>query len=112
MILIYVAGPYTGDSYSEIHDNIVKAEYAAMRLWKNGYAAITPHLNTAHFEKYEDDNLNYNVWIEGDMEILSRCDVIFMLKDWTKSKGAVREHEWAIKNDLSVYYEEEGYPKC
>lgn len=111
MKLIYVAGKYTGKTYSEIDDNIFKAEMASIKLLRLGWAVITPHKNTAHYERYEDDNLTYETWIALDLEILKRCDAIFLMRDWEASKGAVQEHEFALENKIEVYQEINVIPR-
>ena len=111
MKLIYIAGKYSGETYSEINNNIRRAEDASIKLWARKWAVITPHLNTAHFEKYEKvGGVDYNTWINGTMEILKRCDAIFMLNDWAQSEGSISEHQFAINNGYDIYYEDDGYP--
>jgi hypothetical protein len=109
--IIYVAGPYTGPDYDTIEKNIGKAEKAAIELWSRGWVVITPHLNTAHFEIYEDKyNLDYHTWLNGDLEILSRCDAIFFLDGWDDSKGSMAEYSYCDANGLDIYYQKDGYP--
>lgn len=113
MRLIYIAGPYTGRTYSAIEDNIRKAENAAIALWARGWAVITPHLNTAHFERYETaTGITYHTWLNGTLEMLKRSDAIFMLNSWEQSKGARLEHKHARENKMKVYYEFRGYPQA
>ena len=110
MKLIYVAGKYTGKTYSEIDDNIRKAEAASIKLFRKGWAVFTPHKNTSHYEIYEDENLTYHTWIAADDEVLKRCDAIFMLNDWENSKGSVREVKLATDLNLKIYFEKDGIP--
>lgn len=112
MKLIYVAGKYAGKGYSEIEDNIFKAELASIKLLKFGWAVITPHKNTAHYERYEDYiGYTHDDWLKMDFAMLERCDAIFMLKDWEYSKGASMEHQLAIDKGLEIYYQDDGFPK-
>lgn len=104
--IIYVAGPYKGD----VEANIAKAEAASVELWRRGWVVICPHKNTAGFEKYEDASLPPEVWIQGDLVILSRCDAIFMLKDWQQSAGAKEERRFAIAREIPVLYEGDRLP--
>lgn len=110
MKLIYIAGKYTDETHSKIDDNIRLAEKAAVALWKKGWAVITPHLNTAHFERYEDDSLGYKTWINGYLEILRKCEAVFMLDGWEDSKGARKEQLLAFRICKEIYYQEDGYP--
>jgi len=53
----------------------------------------------------EDD---FEGWLERDLEILSRCDAIFMLKGWKQSRGAKREYARAKELGLEIMYEKVG----
>ena len=98
-MLIYVSGKYTGD----VDENILAARSVAIRLWELGHAALCPHLNTAHFE--HDCNVGYDQYIEGDLNMIARCDAIVMVNGWEESKGAKIEKEYAEKLVMPVYYE-------
>lgn len=101
MRVIYIAGPYRNSTEWGLEENIQKAERAAVRLWRLGYAVICPHKNTAHFGGVCDDS----VWLEGDLEIIRRCDAIYMLNNWQQSKGASNELELARELGLEIIYE-------
>lgn len=112
MKLIYVAGKYSADTYSGIDDNIRIAEKASIELMILGWAVICPHKNTAHYEQYEVGGLfNYEFWIEMDVEILKRCDAMFILNGSEDSKGVQREILEAHQKYIPTYYEKDGYPK-
>ena len=97
MKLIYVAGPYSAPTESGVFDNIMRARAKGLELWKLGYGVITPHMNTAFM------GLTYEEVMPGDLEILSRCDAIYLLKGWRQSKGAVREWKRALTRGLEIY---------
>jgi hypothetical protein len=97
MKLVFISGAYRGD----IDANIEHAKQASIRLWKEGYAVICPHMNTAHFDGICPDE----VWLEGDLEILSRCDIVYVLNNWTGSEGSKAEIELARKLKIPVFYE-------
>jgi len=95
----YVSGPYRdrrGTWYVE--QNIRKAEAVAADLWLMGYAVICPHTNTKHM----DGLIDSETFIDGDIEIVERCDVVIMLPDWHKSEGATRERAAAIEAKVTV----------
>jgi hypothetical protein len=50
MRVIFVSGLYTGETgkFSEVEDNIRKAENISIQLYKKGWAVFTPHKNMAH----------------------------------------------------------------
>lgn len=112
MKLIYTAGPYTGKTYSEVDDNIKKAENVSIQLWKKGWAVICPHLNTCHFEIYEGvAGIDYHTWIKGDLLMLEKCDAIIMCQGWENSKGSIGELELAKKLGIEIFYEKNGIPE-
>jgi hypothetical protein len=107
---MYVSGPYSG-TLDEINHNISFAEIASVKLLKCGWCVLTPHKNYSNYEKYEEYlGFGYEYWLYLDLELLSCCDAIFMLKSYKESKGAMIELEKAIELGLEIYYESEGYP--
>lgn len=115
MKVIYVSGPYRAKRWLialfpfwqlyravSIARNIARAYRAAKRLWGPQCAVICPHANTAFMDAAQPDH----VWLDGDLEILTRCDAIFMLKRWPESEGACLELQTAIAYGLEVIYEE------
>jgi len=97
-IVVYISGKYSGD----VEANISVAREKAIQLWDAGYVALCPHLNTAHFN--ENGPCTYDDFIEGDLQLLSRCDVIYMLEGWDESKGAKIERDFAMMNGIHICY--------
>ena len=111
MKVIYVAGRYLGECDWETYNNIHHARVAARRLWDEGWAVICPHANTAFFggpNERDRDNPNgdWQRWIRGDLEILARCDAIYMLRGWQDSKGASIEYAKARELGVEILYED------
>jgi hypothetical protein len=101
MKLIFISGPYRAATVHGIVENIRRAETAAIKCWQMGYAVICPHKNTALLDGVLPDE----VWLAGDIEMLSRCDAIYMMAGWEQSTGARAEHEFAIKMGMGIIYE-------
>jgi hypothetical protein len=103
--LIYVAGPYHSENPHVIEENILKAKRAALECWDRGWAVICPHANTAGFERFQRPpwKVQQHTWIEGDIEILRRCDAIVMLPGWENSPGSRKEFEAAHLFGLTIY---------
>jgi len=99
--LLYVAGPYAGD----IEKNIKNAEKISIKLIKNGFHVLTPHKNLSGYEKYEDNNLTVQTWLKMDIDLLSRCDAIYVLKNYELSLGTLGEIEYAKKHNMLIIYE-------
>ena len=111
--VIYVAGKYTDPDPHQIRRNVLAASEVAIECWRAGWAVICPHKNTDGYEAFEaDDRLNWDVWMQGDLEILSRCDAVIMVDNWTRSKGATVEHDTAKKLHITVFYAEDGIPNA
>jgi hypothetical protein len=110
MKIAYVAGPYRGKSKIKlIHKwqvifNIIRARDVAKELWKQGYAVICPHSNTALFDGIVPDE----VVLDGDIEILKRCDLIVMIPGWRQSTGSLNELRIAQKWNIKAYYWDSG----
>lgn len=101
MILVYIAGPYRSETLHGVVENIRRAEAVAIKYWKQGYAVICPHLNTALIDGVIPDK----DILKGDLVILSRCDIVVMMKGWETSKGAIEEHHYAKSLGITIYYE-------
>jgi hypothetical protein len=100
MKVVYVAGPFRGANSWEIEQNIRRAEALALDVWRMGAAVICPHANTRFFQGAADDE----VWLSGDLEILSRCDAVLLTPDWERSAGAMEERETALNLGIKVLY--------
>ena len=98
--VIYIAGPFRGPNAWEIEANIRRAETLALEAWRAGFAAICPHTNTRFFQGAAPDD----IWLNGDLAILGRCDAILMTADWMASVGAIAEHSFAQDHDMLIFY--------
>jgi len=98
MKVVYLAGPYRAPTIRGIVNNIRRAEKVAIALWQAGFAVICPHLNTQLFDGICDDN----VFIEGYLEILKRCDIVIVLPGWENSEGARKEVAFAEKLKIPI----------
>lgn len=101
MKVAYIAGPYRAKNGVTVLENIRAAEVVAIKYWRNGYAVITPHLNTAFFDGLAPDS----VWLEADLEFLRRADVVVMMKTWKESSGAVAEHALAVELGKEIIFD-------
>lgn len=103
MKVAYIAGPYRAGTPLDILKNIQRAGDVALKYWKAGYAVICPHKNTSLFDGQADDS----VWLEGDLELLRRSDLVVMMAGWHDSAGARREHDLAKELGIEIAWEPE-----
>jgi len=104
MKVIYVAGKYRdkrGEYY--VRENIRAAEIAALDVWEQGAVAICPHKNTALLDGAR--GLNNDTWLRGYIEILSRCDALYLVEyNWKHSEGTLAEIIYARDHDIPILY--------
>jgi len=108
MKVIYVAGPFRcssqhvpgqQDSWG-IQQNVMRAMGLALEVWQMGAAAVSPHANTMFFQNAAPDD----VWLDGDLAILAKCDAVLMTSDWLKSTGAKAEKKYADSLGIPVLF--------
>jgi len=105
MKLVYLAGPYRADTLYGTYQNIRKAEAKAVELWKEGWVVLCPHLNTQLFEVMMESA--HEICMAGGLEMLKRCDAIYMMSGYKSSPGSLVELKVAKKERLEIIYEEE-----
>jgi hypothetical protein len=98
--LIYIAGKIQAETAWEREQNIRQAEEAALAILKLGAAVHCPHTMCRYF----DGEMPWEEWIMRDLEVLGRCNAIFMCANWRDSKGATAEHDWAKKHGMKILY--------
>lgn len=99
MKVVYIAGPFRGPNHWAVEQNVRRAETLALEAWRLGCAVICPHTNTRFFDGAAEDAL----WLEGDIEILRRCDAVLLTDNWMKSIGAIAEVEVARDAKIPVF---------
>ncbi len=100
MKVLYVAGPYRSkEGVHGIVKNIEAAGELAIELWKLGFPTICPHKNTALFDGAAPDS----VWLDGDLELLSRCDGLVTMPNYLESEGAKAEVRFAELTKIQVF---------
>lgn len=97
--VVYVAGPYRGRDNWAIENNIRRAEELALEVWRLGAAAVCPHTNTRFYQGAAPDEL----WLQGDLAILAKCDAVIVTPDWQRSSGARAEVLFAEQRHIPVF---------
>lgn len=99
MKVVYIAGPYRGKTAWKIAENIRRAERLGYSVAEFGAMPLIPHANTAHF----DGEFTSKFWLDGTMELMRRCDAVFLTEDWEESAGATAEREEAVRLGLPIF---------
>ena len=99
MKVVYIAGPFRAANAWLIEANIRRAEALALEVWRLGAACLCPHTNTRFFQNAAPDE----VWLEGDLAMLERCDALMLTTDWRESTGATVERGRALARGMPVF---------
>ncbi len=107
---IYIAGPYSADTWQQKELNAVKAVKAGLSLFKKGHYPFIPHLF-----HWADDcaikngiEITWQEWMEWDIEWLVECDALLFLGS---SPGADIELKAAQELGLKIYYSTDEVPE-
>lgn len=101
MRVIYIAGPYR-DNRGEffVRRNIATAEREAVFVWSIGAAALCPHKNSGGLGGAAA--LPDETWLAGGLELLYRCDAVYMIEGWQASAGSRDEMKFAQAHNIPV----------
>lgn len=103
MHLIYVSGPFTAGNGRTVQDNIELAKKAGYRLRKLGLMPIIPHISILDPGPGE---AGYKLAMKECLELMRRCDGVFMMENWRESRGARIERWVAMRRfNQPVAYE-------
>lgn len=92
---IYISGKITGIE-NEAPQLFSRAEF---ELRQKGYETVNP-MTLNH-----DHDKSWHSYMKEDVAALCQCEAIYMLSNWTDSKGAIIEHTIAMYLGLKVQYE-------
>lgn len=92
---IYISGKITG-----LEENYAKSLFDYAENWwkEKGFEPVNP-MKIEH-----NHNLSWESYMKEDLKALMDCDYIFMLDNWTSSKGAIIEHDLAKELGIEIIY--------
>jgi len=98
-IIVFVSGRFRAPSMWDIECNIRNAEHRSLELWRAGFVALCPHMNTHYFDGAAPDD----IWLKGDLAMLARCDAMLVI-DSGESSGVQAEIAFCHEKGIPVYY--------
>lgn len=104
MKILYIAGPYNGQDQLSIESNIQRARDVQIDLANIGIPAFCPHSHSANYHLRESGcTADEPFWISFYLEMVKRCDGLFALTGWDKSKGSTAEIQLAIRKSKKIF---------
>lgn len=94
---IYISGRISG---LPIEDVTAKFEAAEAKLKAQGYEVVNPLKNGI------PDNATWEVHVAMDVLLLMGCNIIYLLPDWSLSKGATLEKNLSELTGKKIIFEE------
>ena len=98
MLLVYVAGPYSGPSVLTVLGNMGDGDRAARLVFQAGFAPFCPWHDASYYmgmSRRERANLDVEFFQRQSMRFLEAADVVLLLDTWERSSGARAEKERA-----------------
>ena len=102
-MLCYICSPYRGATKEEVEKHIKYARKLTRTLLLHGHSAVAPHLyitNCLNDSKSEERKRG----LEASLEILKKCDVVYVGQKFGISKGMSVEIKEAEKLGILVFY--------
>lgn len=100
--ICYISGKYSSSTSEETQGYVDHANDAGIRLLREGRVPIIPHVNFHFFPK----DITYKQFMLADIEIMKRCDSLYMLNNFEDSRGAKIELWLAKRWNKKIEYEE------
>ena len=103
MKIVFISGPFRADTPWKVEQNIRKAEeysLSIMKLAPNEVFCYCSHTNTRLFDKELPDSL----LLSGNIEMLKRCDALYVLPGYETSTGTEAEIAFARQVGKPVFF--------
>ena len=104
---IYISGPMSGLTRDEYLRNFREAE---KELMAKGYTRIVNPIRVwACRWPWLYRIVGYRLTLWYDIQLLKRCDAIYLMNGWYDSKGAIREYFVAWRHGLEIYRQDNPF---
>jgi hypothetical protein len=101
---VYIAGAYSADNVLSVFENMRKGMMLANQVRQLGYAPWCPWMDFMYFFINNDEPYSIQNCYEYSLAWLEVSDAILFTPDWRTSHGAKKEHEYAVKHEIPIYY--------
>lgn len=103
--IVYIAGPFRAKNGRTIEEHVEAARAMSDRLWAAGVPNICPHTLTVgcSYDTPEE------IYLEGLLRIVERCDALLLLPHWKESSGTLAEKELAERLGIPCF---EEFERC
>jgi len=104
--MVYLASPYRHPDYRVVKERFEKVCKVTASLLSLGQNVFSPIVYSGQLVEYGLPQNDWDFWKKIDLEILSKCDCLFVLtiEGWDKSLGVKEEMEYAKKNGIPIRY--------
>lgn len=96
---VYISGPISGHDIEERRKEFKRIQTHLERCYHD-LEVVNPMENGLPAEATTHEHM------KRDIELLMTCDIIFMMRKWTHSKGCKVEFDVATAIGLPVFFEE------
>jgi hypothetical protein len=103
MKTIFISGLDTTSEHKNYIDSV------GIQLLYKGWNIIISYKNYDFAYQYFEGVKNF--WSKRRLTLLSKCDSIFMLKSYKKSKDSIAEYHFAKNQGIPIFYEKHGVPE-
>jgi len=96
LMRVYISGAITKDK--GYYQKFLNAEH---KLKANGFEVINP----ARIGRLLPKSFSHGEFMDIDIELIKKCDAVYMLKGWNTNIGAKNEYSIAKERGLKIVYE-------
>jgi len=98
--LIYIACAFHAPTEFEKQLNVAAARRAGYQIAKAGFYPVMPTVNTSGFEEANTPEF----WYNATMELMRRCDAVYVVDGWHDSSGVKGEMDEAKRLEIPIYF--------
>jgi len=104
--MIYLAAPYNDKEPSMVNYRMIKVYDTIHDLMLSNKHVTSPLLMHEVVRRFSDMPTDYTYWESYCLDILSRCDELYvlMLPGWKESKGVTSEINYCIAREVPIVY--------